>query len=644
MPSSNPRTETTSAALAGHRARVRGLWRRYVWVENGRSRAIRVAFLAAGALGLAAAAAPWTVSRGALREAIAAQLRSSSGLYVFTNGSSTFSLLPRPKISFEQIAFVDPRGALSIEADQLVGHVRWAPLLTGRLELDRLELYRPRLNVDVDGRPMTTAGAAVRAADAKPATPEAAKADAARLGVVAFIGGEANLRRRNEIVDRIDGIDATLDWRTVSSSAELDGEANWRGQRGALSVWIARPSDLLRGEATPLTFDLKSPALKLSAKGSVSAGARPQFEGGIVGSTASLRNVMRILGGSTPLPVTLGAASVEARTEITTTAININSLRLALDGSDYEGALTWRTDEARPQLSGTLATKSVDLRETLRYLPRLVGDDGHFSGDPIGWRDRDSFDVDLRLSAGRATWDRLQARDVAGAIMLKNGRLEASLADASIYKGDVRARVIMAPDEQGRSVMKATVQARNIDWGAFGWDRFGDSHISGRANAHVSLEGAGFSFAQIARSLSGRGDIDLANGDIVGLDVERALRRIERKPLASAVDIRNGRTSFERARIAATFADGVARLDDGVIESQAYTIALTGGAQIAERHIDLRAVVAAKGDGAEKKPAFAFDIAGPWDHADIVPDARGLIRRSGAAQPLFAPRAEDKKD
>jgi AsmA protein len=644
MSSSNPRTEPTPADVAGARADNPGFCRRYLWVENRRSRAIRIAALAAGALGLIAAVAPWTVSRGALREAIASQLRSSMGLYVFTNGASTISILPRPSISFERIAFVDPLGALSIEADQLVGHLRWLPLLAGRLELDRLELYRPRLNVDIDGRPMTSAGAAVRAADARPATPEAAKADAARFGVVAFVGGEAVLRRRNEIVDRIDGIDAILDWRTISSSAELDGEANWRGQRGALSVWISRPSDLLRGEATPIAVDLKSPALKLSAKGSVSAGARPQFEGGIVGSTASVRNVMRVLGGATPLPMTLGTATIEARAEISASAINVGALRLGLDGSDYEGALTWRTDEARPQLSGTLATKSVDLRETLRYLPRLVGDDGHFSGDPIGWRDRDSFDVDLRLSAARATWDRFQARDIAGAVMLKNGRLEASLADASIYKGELRARVLLAPDEQGRTEMKTTVQARNIDWGAFGWDRFGDSHVSGRANAHISLEGAGFSFAQIARSLSGRGDIDIANGDIVGLDVERALRRIDRKPLASAVDIRNGRTSFERARIVATVADGVARLDDGVIESRGFSIALTGAAQIAERHIDLRAVVGAKGEGSEKKPAFAFDIAGPWDHADIVPDARGLIRRSGAAQPLFAPRVEEKKD
>ncbi|MFO1118213.1 MAG: AsmA family protein [Beijerinckiaceae bacterium] len=645
MPTSPSRTDKSQETPARAPEGPRGLWTRYVWVENRRSRGLRLAGLALAAIGLGAAIAPWTVSRGALREEIAAQLRSSSGLYVFTQGPSVFSLLPRPSIDLQKISFVDPRGALVIEADRMVGHVRWLPLLAGRLELDRAELHRPRLVVDVDGRPLTAAGAVVRAADARPSTPEAAKADAARLGIVSFVDGEATLRRRGAVVDRLDHIDATLDWRTVASAAALDGEAEWRGQRGALSVWIARPSDMLRGETSPLTFDLKSPALRISANGSAAASPRPQFEGRLVASAPSVRGALRILGADTPLPLTLGAATLDARADVSPTAINLGALKLGLDGADYEGALSWRTDDARPSLSGTLATRTIDLREALRYLPSPIGDDGHFSGEPIAWRDRDAFDLDLRISAARVSWDRLVARDVAGAILLRNGRLEASLADASLYKGDLKARLVLTPDATGRVELKSTLQARGIDWAAFGWDRFGDSHVSGLASAHLTMEGAGSSFAQIARSLSGRGDLDIAKGDIIGLDVERALRRIERKPLASAVDIRNGRTNFERAHVAVTIADGIATLDDGAIEAPGFVIGLAGAAQIAERQINLRATVSSIDEKSDKprSPAFAFDIAGPWDHADIVPDARGLIRRSGAAQPLFAPRAEDRR-
>ncbi|MDE2362112.1 MAG: AsmA family protein [Hyphomicrobiales bacterium] len=638
--SPNPSTSDDAAAAAGGSlTQRRGVWRRYVWVDKPADRALRIAGLVAAALGVGAAIAPWTVSRGALREEIAAQLRSSSGLYVFTNGPSTFSLLPRPTISLEKISFVDPRNAMVIEAERMTGQVRWLPLLAGRLELYRATLDRPKLTVDVDGSPMTAAGAAVRAADARASTPEAAKADAARLGVVTFVDGEAQLRRRGKTVDRLTHIDATLDWPTVAAPAALDGEATWRDQRGALSIWVKRPSDLLRGETSPVTVDLKSDAIKLNASGAGSVSPRAQFEGRVVASTSSLRNVARILGGGARLPLTLGPAALDAKAEISPLAVNLGSAHFSLDGADYDGALAWRADDERPQLSGTLATKSIDIREALRFLPGIVGDDGQFSGEPLVWRDRDAFDMDLRISAARAAWDRVQARDVAGALIVHEGRLDASIADASLYKGDLKARLILGPDDQGKLGMKATVQARDIDWSAFSWDRFGDSHVSGQANGHLSVEGQGSTFAQIARSLAGHGDLDITNGDIIGIDIDRALRRIDRRPLASAVDIRSGRTAFDRAHISAKITDGLATIDDGGIESEKFAVALTGQSQIPERQFDLHAVVTPLDQTDARKslpPAFAFDIGGPWDHASITPDAQGFIKRSGAAKPLFA--------
>jgi AsmA protein len=620
-------------------------WRRILWSDRPRGRAARIAALLVVVLGVGAAIAPWTVSRGALREEIAAQLRSSSGLYVFTTGPSTFSLLPSPRVKLEKIALVDPLGALVVEADRMSGQVRWLPLLAGRLELDRAELDHPRVTVDLDGRPMTTAGAAVRAADAKPATPEAAKADRARLGIVSFVDGSAILRRGGVVVDNVDHINATLDWRTVSSPASLDGEATWRGQRAAISLWVARPSDILRGETAPVTMQIRSPALKLSANGTAATSPRPQFEGRLVASTDSLRNAFNVVGVGVPLPLTLGAASLDGKADINANGASLSTARMKLDGADYEGTLAWRTDEARPTLSGTLAARSVDVGEALRYMPGLISSDGHVSREPVSWRNARAFDVDLRISATQATYGRTQLQDVAGALMLKDGKLELLIANANIYKGDMKARIVCAATEQGSLDFKANIQVRDIDWGAFSWDRFGDSHVSGKANAHIAVEGGGATPDQIARSLTGRGDIDIENGDVAGIDVERTLRRIEKRPLAGVVDFRSGRTPFDRARLSATIADGVATLSDGQAEGEAYSMTFAGAAQIAERQISLHAIVAPADSGGKTKadaPGFAFDVSGSWDNPTIAPDARSLIKRSGAAQPLFAPRPTEK--
>ncbi|MFT4098404.1 MAG: AsmA family protein [Rhodoblastus sp.] len=624
----------SSSARADLRARL--------WPADWLGRGWRLAGVAAAMLGLGAAIAPWTVSRTALREEIAAQLRSSSGLYVFIEGPSTFSLLPSPHVKLGRVNFVEPQAALVLQTESLTGQLRWLPLLTGQLQLQRAELLRPQLTIDLDGRPMTRAGAVVRAADAKPATPEADKTDRARLGVVSFVDGAAVLRRGGAAVENLDHIDATLDWPTVSSPAALDGEATWRGQRGTVALWIARPSEMLRGEPSRLTFQVKSPLVSVQANGEAISGARPHFEGRLIASTTALRDVVETMRGAVPLPLSLGPASIDAKADAGPKGLDLAGVQLKLDNSSYEGSLSWRVDDERPQLSGTLATSALDLRDLMGALPPLVERDGHFSRDPIAWRDQHALDIDLRLSAARATWDRLQARDVAGALLLRAGRLEASLADASLYKGTVKARLVMAPAQSGGVQMKSDIEARGVDVGALGWDRFGATRLAGAANVSLTMEGAGASADQIARGLTGRGDVDFEKGEIVGLDVARILRRIEKRPLASGLDINSGRTPFSSAHMSADIAGGVATFTDGVVQGEGFTMTMTGGAQIADRQIALHASVVSadsRGDQKPDAPAFAFDVSGPWDRAALAPDAGSFIRRSGAARPLLAPRA-----
>ena len=50
--------------------------------------------------------------------------------------------------------------------------------------------------------------------------------------------------------------------------------------------------------------------------------------------------------------------------------------------------------------------------------------------------------------------------------------------------------------------------------------------------------------ADLAQSLQGRVEASIVNGDIVGIDVDQALRRSDKRPLSAASDFRRGRTSF----------------------------------------------------------------------------------------------------
>jgi AsmA protein len=164
---------------------------------------------------ITAAAAPWAFSNIALRNEIAAQIRHVTGLAATWRGRVVFVVLPKPHISIEGVNFADPSGALRIDARYFKGYVRLAPLFAGRIEIASATLGQPDMIVDLDRRPMPKESVIGRAADASPATAEAASADAARLGAISFVDGRAHLISKQLSQDlSIDAINMTLDWRT----------------------------------------------------------------------------------------------------------------------------------------------------------------------------------------------------------------------------------------------------------------------------------------------------------------------------------------------------------------------------------------------------------------------------------------------
>ena len=49
----------------------------------------------------------------------------------------------------------------------------------------------------------------------------------------------------------------------------------------------------------------------------------------------------------------------------------------------------------------------------------------------------------------------------------------------------------------------------------------------------------------------------------------------------------------------------------------------------------MRALVDPATAGVLPSPVIVFDVTGGWDDVAVVPDAKALIERSGAAKPLF---------
>jgi AsmA protein len=145
----------------------------------------------------------------------------------------------------------------------------------------------------------------------------------------------------------------------------------------------------------------------------------------------------------------------------------------------------------------------------------------------------------------------------------------------------------------------------------------------------------------IMQSLNGRASVALVDGEISGVNLEKALQRLEKRPLSSAVDIRSGRSIVDAASAAIKFENGVAIISEGSVRGPGFSVAFSGSAPLPERALSISAIARetdTAGKISDSAPSIDFDVAGRWNDLALKLDTQAFIRRSDAAAPLL-PRA-----
>lgn len=616
------------AIVSGPSRRSRKLLSRLIYTFSG------LAVLVA----ITAAAAPWAFSNTALRNEIAAQIRHVTGLATISQGRAVFVVLPQPHISIYGVSFADPSGALHIDARYFKVYVRLAPLFAGRIEIASLVLIQPEMHIDLDGRPMPPDSVIGRAAGAS-GTAEAALADAARLGAVTLVDGRARLTSKQLSKDlSIDAINMTLDWRKPGAPAIVTGQARIRGENAAIAAWVASPARLLRGQQSALSLKIDAPSLSLSAGGDLASMPKWLFNGHIHATVPSVRTLLERAEYVVRLPGPFNGFDANCEATIAAEGAVLSGLRLKVDGNDFEGTLAFQARDEAPALSGTLATNRLSLRPFLSSLSRATGRDGQWNRDPFDLKEYGSADLDFRISASRVLFSFFEIEDAAFSLVRNGSRVELTLAGAKAYHGTLKGHATF--DVSGHGIdARATGAISGADLAALSLDALGWPEFYGALTGTASLESAGASVSELMRNLDGTAQIDVAHGQLGGIDLDSVLHRIDKSPLALLADIHRGRTAFERAGFGLRFVKGVAGIEEGRLENPSLRLGFGGTVDFGERRLDLHAVAMPSiGEAKPGKeiPNFRFDVGGSWDDLAFTPDVRGLIRRSGAAAPLFS--------
>src|ERR1700732_589946 len=187
------------------------------------------ALLGVALIGLIATS--WLINRDALRRAVEAQIRAVTGLDLVVKGNIDVSVFPVSYVSFHDVGLkggdtADP--ALSV--DVLTANLRPLPLLMQRFEIADVMMLRPQIVVtrSADGESNWTPFIQTIARTMKPGADNQVSFSEIRIQDGKLSYDDAV----NHVAEKLDDIDLSLAWPSISRSFAATGQFDWRGARG----------------------------------------------------------------------------------------------------------------------------------------------------------------------------------------------------------------------------------------------------------------------------------------------------------------------------------------------------------------------------------------------------------------------------
>jgi AsmA protein len=569
-----------------------------------------------------------------VRDAVDREIHAVTGLEPVLRGSISISLFPSGTVSFHNVLLGnDPNGQAAVVADELIAHLRYFPLLAGRIEIADVTLVRPTITVDFQPNGESNWSGLIQSlAHALEPNPDRT-ASFSEIGIHEGTVIVHNAHAGKDSEERLDGVDFQLAWPSISRSFGANGRFVWHDEPIEASLTLTDFLAALSGDRSGLKLRLSGAPLKVAFDGAATYQPALKVEGTLSVDSPSLRDAMHWTDAS-KLPFGgFGRFALRAQSTIGGGAVSLSSVNVELDGNTAEGALTLATDGHRG-VQGTLAADALDLTPYISGIRVLATNERNWNRLPISLDGLTDFDLDLRLSAASVKIAGAQLGRTAIAANMRGGKLDLAIGEAQAFGGTAKGSLGLIGAE-GSATVSSRLQFLDVDLASCLGQMFGVHKLEGRGNLALNLDGSGPSVLALASTLNGSANLTAHGGALAGVNVEQWLRRLERRPLSGNGDFRSGRTPFDQLTLNLKVVQGVVSVDDMHVEGPAVRIAAGGQALVPTRELDLKGVATLISSTTGNEFALPFIVTGQWDDPVMLPDPQSLIRRSGAAAPLL---------
>jgi AsmA protein len=565
----------------------------------------------------------WPLSAAKVGDSLNAAFGASPRLHWSAPKLASFSALPRPSVRIENARLDDAYGVNLLSAPAARLNLSLIDLLRGRVIPTGVVLVSPTVTIDVDRPPF----AGAPGGSAGPAS--VARSALAPLASLSLSDGILRVVSAKRGVDTaIDDVHGRFDGLTIGDQLRFNLSAMWRKTPVTVAGALNDPESAARGAPSPVVFALDSPLAKVTFGGLLALGDKPSADGDLTASVPSIAAMASFLGAQPPPVLVANDIAITAKVKGGPDSLTLGDATLTSAGQTVEGALAISDAGRRPAISGTLAAETLALEPLLGPPERVFDPSGEWSTRPFALEQLRSFDLDLRLSAAHLDVYGLQLADAAASAIVTDGKLSTTLLEAAAYGGRLEGKFGAA--YVGRNLeLSAHGELADADLGAAIAD-FALPVVTGTGGARFALTASGVSPAAAIASLTGTASLEAANGSILGVNLEEALRRGHRRPIDVERDMRVGGTTFDKFDASFSLDDGRARIQRGVLTSHGVKSELNGLIDLGAQSLALQVKAIqtdAAGDESQDAAHLTVDVAGPWSHPTIRAVGDGSTER-----------------
>ena len=614
----------------------------------------------------AALAVPFFIPLDTYKGKIVALVKDQTGRDLKISGPIRFSLLPSIALEANDVSLSNAPGSSvpnMIQLKTLAIAVKLFPLLHGGVEVERFKLVQPAITLEVDkeGHPnwvfksATPAGATA----ASPAAPAAASAPAAAggsnrisdvsLGEVRIVDGQASyLDQRNGQKQLLGDINMTLSLTSLSDPFKAKGSATWHGEKATLTLDIDRPGTLQNGGVSPVAITLAAAPINFAFKGNATGAALEKLSGGIDLSIPSVRGIAKWVGVPFDASGTgFGPLTISGKLDMAGPKIAFNQAVIGFDAIKATGAFSIDSSKAKSTYTGRLDVDKLDVNP---YLPPEGGKAAAPAATPVavtapeaptsapppaatssakvsGWSDAPIdlsalkiANAEFNLTANSIQYRKIEIGRSALALHLQDGKLEADLTEMALYQGKGSGKVV-ADGSGAAPVIGSAFNLSGVAMQPLLRDAAAFERLVATGNLSFDVTGHGRSQRDIVASLNGKGNLNLANGKIDGVNLMAFAK--------NAVGLGGGKGSGDQTDFGAltgsyTIANGILHNDDLKLTSPEVPMVGAGTVDLPLRQVNYKLTPSLAG-----LVAVPVDITGSWDNLSYHPDLAGM------AQSLF---------